>query len=142
MRPLIALVLFALSPLSLAADLNGLWVGYYAYDPGTGRARVECAVVLHQEGTEFAGTMIERQTFGEVLFPGLPSDIYGIVEGRNLQFSKQYVHDEDAPAVLYQVTLSPDDNTLNGYWQIGDASGTVLFRRVTADSVDRIPALR
>lgn len=145
MRRLVFSLCLSLPMLAHAADVRGLWVGYYAYEPGTAAIeRVESAMVLEQIDTEVGGSMIERQTFGEELFPGLPSDlINGVMEGGALVFDKYYVHDEDGTAyVTYKLSLSPDGNVLSGFWSLGEMHGTALFRRVTADSAERIPAPR
>lgn len=139
----IAVCLLLLAPVAQAANLAGLWVGYYAYDPAVNPARVECAVVFEQIGTEIGGTMIERQTFGDSLNPGMPAGAGGIVDGNNVLFEKYYYDDDDdAPVVVYTMQLSPDGNTMTGFWRIGEASGTAFLRRVTGHSADRIPAPR
>lgn len=145
MRRLVFSLLLSFFPMLVhAADVRGLWVGYYAYEPGAAIERVECAMVLEQVETNVAGTMIERQTFGELLFPGLPSNLLdGMMEGNALVFDKYYVHDEERTEyVTYELSLSPDGNVLSGFWSLGEMHGTALFRRVTATSVDRIPAPR
>jgi hypothetical protein len=142
-RLVLSACLLLFSPLATAANLAGLWVGYYAYDPGENPERVECAVVLEQIGSRVGGSMIERQTFGEMLFPGLPSDVMGEIENNTLTFHKLYVHEsEDDPPVSYRLSISPDGNVLSGFWSIGDMQGTATFRRVTAASSERRPPIQ
>ncbi|HEX6928726.1 MAG TPA: hypothetical protein VF267_05730 [Gammaproteobacteria bacterium] len=143
MRILVLCFSLLLPSLAAAADVAGLWVGYYAYPPGSPVERVPCALVLELMEGEVDGTMIERQTFGDLFIPGLPSQVIGVLEERTLRLEKYYFHaDEQDPAVDYELTLSPDGNVLSGYWSIGELSGTAFFRRVTAESADRIPAPR
>lgn len=139
-----SLCLLFLPILVHAADVRGLWVGYYAYEPGVDIEPVECAMVLEQIEDMVAGSMIERQTFGEELFPGLPSDLVdGEMDGNSLIFDKYYVQDEEGTDyVTYELSLSPDGNVLSGFWSIAEISGTAFFRRVTAESAQRIPAPR
>jgi len=105
--------------------------------------RIECALVFEQVDSAVGGSMVERQTFGDDLYPGLPSDVAGNLQGNSLLFEKYYVHkDDDADPVVYELQISPDGNTMTGFWSIGDVNGTAMFRRVTGESVDRIPAPR
>ena len=143
MRTLISwLCLLLLAPVAQAANIAGLWVGYYAYDPGVNPARVECAIVFEQVDAEVGGVMIERQTFGNDLNPGMPAATGGELQGNNLTFEKYYFGDDNQPPVTYTLQLSPDGNTMTGFWRIGEMSGTAFFRRVTAASADRIPVPR
>lgn len=132
--------LLCLPLVSQAADLNGLWVGYYRYDAN--QQAVECTMVLtHKSDGEIAGAMVEPQTFGDTIEPGMPSDIVGVLCGANLQFEKYYFHeDEHAEPVIYKLTVSADGNMLSGSWKIGSVTGMAQFRRVTVSSVGRIPA--
>ena len=134
--------LFCLPLLSQAADLNGMWVGYYAYDAGGPTTPVPCSMVLHHElDDEISGASVEPQTFGDSIEPGMPADIAGYLKGNTLDFEKYYFHDdEDAEGVRYVLTVSSDGNSLTGRWKIGDTMGTAYFRRVTAATVNRIPA--
>lgn len=136
----VCLLLFA--PVAQAANLAGLWVGYYAYDPGVNPVRVECAVVFEQVGTEIVGTIIERQSFGNELNPGMPAAAIGNAQGNTVSFEKYYFGDDDAEPVVYTLQVSPDGYTMTGFWRIGDANGTAFFRRVTGASADRIPVPR
>lgn len=143
MRRLALLLCLLLSPLAEAGDVSGLWVGYYAYEPGAAIERVECAMVLEDYEGEVGGAMVERQTFGDEILPGLPADLLGFATEDGVEFEKYYFHnEEDAEPVYYELALSPDGNTLSGYWEIGETSGTAFFRRVTASSAERIPAPR
>lgn len=142
-RILSLLVLLA-TPVAHAEGLAGLWVGYYAYDPANGGARVECSMVLEQIDEEFGGLMIERQTFGDELYPSLPSSIIGWDDDKGIRFEKYYVHENEknpgnAAPVIYTLTLSPNGNMLSGYWSIGGLSGKAMFKRVTPQTADRIP---
>ena len=139
------LLLVSMPGFAWAANVDGLWVGYYAYAPEQGSGRVESAMVLEVFDTMVHGTMVERQTFGDEIFPGLPSDITGSIEGNTLSLSKVYLHEflkeGDAAALrIYQLALSPDGNELSGFWVVGDLQGRLYFRRVTPESADRIPA--
>lgn len=143
-RLFLFLLLSCLPLLARAADVTGLWVGYYAYDPAAGGGRVECAFVLQQINTGVGGTMIERQTFGDEIFPGLPSDVTGALDGNTLTLGKVYLHEfldagNGASARRYQLTISPDGNELSGFWTVGEMQGNLYFRRVTAESATRIP---
>ncbi len=144
MRHLLLLCLLFLPSLLHAADFRGLWAGYYAYEPGTSAVeRVECAMVLEQINAEVGGVMIERQTFGDSLLPGLPSNVLGTVSASGIVFEKLYFHDgDDATTVIYELSVSPDGNTLSGFWRLGEVHGTAFFRRVTAASAERIPSPR
>ena len=143
MRALVILFLLLSPSLATAADVAGLWVGYYAYEPGAAVERVECAMVLEQLRDEIGGTMIERQTFGDELLPGLPAFVLGAINGNQLSFDKRYAHeDDDAATVVYRMTISADGNTFSGSWTVGDIQGTAYFRRVTAASVKSIPVPR
>lgn len=143
MRPFLILVLLLSSSIASAADVAGLWVGYYAYEPGAPVERVECAMVLEQLDSDVDGLMIERQTFGDELLPGLPSEMFGELDGNRLNLEKYYFHDEeDAPGVVYHLSLSADGNTLTGSWNVSGIQGTAYFRRVTAASARNIPLPR
>lgn len=145
MRSLIlSLLVLLAAPAVHAEGLAGLWVGYYAYDPANGGARVECSMVLEQIDEEFGGLMIERQTFGDGLYPSLPSSIFGSNDGYAIRFEKIYMHQiemnpDQATPVIYTLSLSPNGNMLSGYWSIGDMSGTAMFKRVTPQTADKIP---
>ena len=138
---LLSVCLLLLAPFAQAANIAGLWVGYYAYDPAVSTARIECAVVFEQAGGEIGGSMIERQTFGNELAPGMPAGASGTVRGNTVTFEKNY-YLNNGSTVTYTLQLSPDGNTMTGFWRIGNANGTAFFRRVTGDSVDRIPSPR
>lgn len=135
----IALCLCLLLPsLAQAADLTGLWVGYYAYETDQ---RIETAMVLQQLGDDVGGMMIERQTFGDEIVPGLPAELAGFVDEEGLYFEKYYFHQsEDAPGVEYELTLSADGNVLSGHWYLGEMEGTAYFRRSVAQAAERAGA--
>lgn len=143
----LAVTLFWLPFGSLSADVSGLWVGYYAYQAEQGGGRVEAAMVLQQIGAQVGGTMIERQTFGDQVFPGLPSDLIGALEDGVMLLDKVYLHEYQqeggaAQSRKYQLVLSEDGTELKGAWMVNDLRGTLYFRRVTAESAARIPAPR
>lgn len=122
-------------------------MGYYAYQEEQGGGRVEAAVGLQQIGNRVGGTMIERQTFGERIFPGLPSNLAGILDNGVLLLDKVYLHEyqqegETAQSRKYQLVLSDDGMELKGGWTMNDLRGSLYFRRVTAEAADRIPAVR
>lgn len=138
MRTAILCFCLLLPTLVNAADVRGLWVGYYAYE---GNARVETSFVMEQEGEAIGGVMIEQRTFGELI--ASPSHLLGTAKDRSVQFEKRYMTNKtDQDAVTYELQLSPDGQTMTGFWRIRQMNGTATFRRVTGESADRIPAPR
>lgn len=137
MRQLCISFLLFLAPAAAAADLNGLWVGYYEYENGV---RVPCSVALvHGEGL-VVGAMVEPQTFGEELDPGKPAYVVGSTDGNSLDFEKYYASDDsEGSGVTYELRISPDGHTMTGFWQVGGMNGRAWFRRVNAANIERLP---
>ncbi len=130
MHRFLAVCLFLLPFAGHAADLRGLWVGYYAYGPGQ---QVEAAMVLEQLDEKIAGLMIERQTFGDEIIPGLPSYLLeGKLSDDLLSFQKHYAHQEEGDPVVYRLMVSTDGRMLTGFWSVGGMQGTATFHRAAA----------
>lgn len=139
-RLVLGFTLSLLATCAQAGALSGLWVGYYAYDADDGGQKVETALVMETVGQDVGGTIIERQTFGDEVFPGYPSDLRGTVTAHGLRFEKRYVaNGEASEPVVYELSLSPDGSLLTGFWTVGKMQGTAYFRRVTAASAERLP---
>lgn len=135
MNRVLAICLLLLPLAGHTADVRGLWVGYYAYGPGQ---RVEAALALEQVEAHVAGMMIERQTFGDQLMPGLPSElINGKLAEDMLTFEKRYFHKEEGNAVVYRLVVSTDGNMLTGFWSVDGAQGTATFWRMNAATMDK-----
>lgn len=138
MRRLVVLLCLAFLPATAAADINGMWVGYYEYEGGS---RVECAALLETIENMVGGVMIERRGF--LVAPNrITTSIAGTISGSTFNFTKQYYTAEimpDGAPVEYTLQISPDGHTLTGFWKIGAASGRAWFRRVTTASADRLP---
>ncbi|MDX1444236.1 MAG: hypothetical protein R3270_10780 [Gammaproteobacteria bacterium] len=144
-RVALFVVCMAMSGAVAAAELTGLWVGYYAYPSGE---RVPMSMVLQAGEIDFIGEMIEPQTTGESLDVGQRSILAGARKDRVVEFEKAYYKDvvsmepfrlrEGASVVRYELMLSGNGNELFGKWFIGDMSGAASFKRVTPETVDRL----
>jgi hypothetical protein len=121
-----------------AADLSGLWVGYYVYDAANRTERVECSMVLEQTNDVLHGRMIEVQTFGAEPSIGLAATLTGTLEDRALSLVKTYDGTGgQTHSVSYKLKVSQEGRTLEGTWSIGaDYTGRSLFKRLDPQKID------
>lgn len=129
-----------------AAGLTGLWVGYYSY---TDNHRVPMSVAIQSDGQQFVGQMIEPNTSKNPSDVGRPAIISGNFDGGVVVFEKAYFSDvestnpmtlkDGANMVRYKLNVSDNGQTLSGHWFIGDMSGRAKFKRISPNTVDKLP---
>jgi hypothetical protein len=99
------------------ANLSGTWLGtYWQFSLPT---RFE--VSLLQAGNSLTGNVLDDGGLGEAI-------VIGGVQGRSVQFIKQYVMHRHY-SIVYEGTLSEDEKKMHGKWRIGKESGEWEARR-------------
>jgi hypothetical protein len=88
------------------ANLSGTWLGtYWQRNQPT---RFEATMI--QAGNTLSGNILDDNYLGEARFSGT-------VVGRQVQFTKRYLVSSPDP-VLYTGTISEDENSIQGQWNI------------------------
>ncbi len=112
-----------------AFELFGRWSGTYAYRDG--RPPVNFTFEVLQPGAYFAGRITEPNTFGK----GNARFLYANFQGQThpngtLSFIKVYDGTANVGhGVSYHGTLKNSGATIQGTWQLGNASGTFRLDR-------------
>jgi hypothetical protein len=90
------------------ANLSGTWLGtYWQFSLPT---RFE--ISLLQGGNSLSGNILDDGGLGEAI-------VSGEVQGRSVQFTKQYVMHRYY-SIVYEGTVSEDEKTMRGKWRINN----------------------
>jgi len=135
LKTLISLLLFCLTAGVNAADLSGMWVGYYGYGPN-GAQETQFAMVIKQQGNTVQATIIEPVTFGDQRATFRQAQVLGQISGDQVQFIKQYNDGQKSAPVSYTLTLL-EDVVLAGQWSINNEKGPVRIARIEAQDVKK-----
>jgi hypothetical protein len=93
------------------ADVSGSWLGTY-WQEGV-PTRFEATLL--QSGNSLSGNILDDDYLGE-------AEVSGEVIGRSITFTKSYLTTSPFP-VNYVGTIAEDENSMQGTWNIGRASG-------------------
>jgi hypothetical protein len=103
------------------ANLSGTWLGtYWQLSLPT---RFELSLL--QGGNSLSGNILDNGGLGE-------SIVSGEIQGRSVQFTKQYVMHRYY-SIVYEGTVSEDEKRMHGKWWINKESGEWEARRGGAD---------
>ena len=128
---LAALIFTGLCQISFAANLNGMWVGYYTQY----NKNVYMMMFMHHPGKEAANNV------SGMIIDAVPSSLDGLTatldeasfQDSTLTFLKEYSPQATTLGyfgrVKYRLRLT-DENELKGSWQAGHARGEAYFKRV------------
>jgi hypothetical protein len=108
------------------ANLSGTWLGtYWQHSLPT---RFEMSLL--QGGNSLSGNSLDDGGLGEAI-------LSGEVQGRSIQFTKQYVMYRYY-SIVYEGTLSENEKTMYGQWRIGQESGEWEARRGGEDLLQEL----
>ncbi|MDJ0531923.1 MAG: hypothetical protein QNJ70_05390 [Xenococcaceae cyanobacterium MO_207.B15] len=116
-------------------DLSGAWLGTY-WQQGQ---PVRFEMTLVQGGNTISGNILDNNYLGE-------ASLAGTVTGRSVSFTKKYLMGS-RHSVEYSGTVSEDENTIRGKWQLPIFSGAWEAQRQddnlsleqTIKGVEKIP---
>lgn len=110
-------------------SVKGNWVGTYRYSSSPDAGDFHFKARITQKGDVLTGVILEENLHGR---GRTQADIAGKVDGRSMQFSKDYrkTGEEYRFTVDYSGDISRDGMRVSGTWKLPHDSGTFSMVRV------------
>lgn len=128
--------LMLLTSIANAADISGLWIGYYGYGPEDAQ-ETPFAMIIKQQGATIQATIIEPVTFGDPNATHRQAQVLGNINDKQIQFIKQYSDGQRNAPVSYGLTVI-QNQLMTGKWSIAEESGPVRMARVNAAEIKSV----